>query len=101
MNPMAQAALAAIFRWALTIGAGYLVARGIWTQEEAATYVIGGALALTALLWSVYQKYVERSKLVTALSMPPTTESHVEQAVKAGVAPPVTTPKDVTPSSLP
>lgn len=98
MNPMVQAALAAIFRWLLTFGSAYLVSRGVWTQEDATTYVVAGAAALATLAWSLYQKYVERSKLVTALASPPTSEQHVEQMVKAGTGASVSTPKNETPT---
>lgn len=80
MPPLLQAALTAILRQALTLGAGYLVSRGIWTQEEMKTYV--GALVLFALSfgWSLWGKYRSRLSFLTAL------ESTTENEVKAKIA---------------
>lgn len=98
MNPLFQEALASIFRWALAIGAGVLVSRGIWTEEAAATYVAAAALGLVALAWSLWQKYAARTKLVTALSMPPTTERYVEDAIARGRSAAPRTPKTEQPT---
>lgn len=97
MNPILAQALGSVVRWALALGAGYLIRAGIWSASDAEVYITGGTLALVALVWSVWQKYHSRLKLVTALAMPATTEAHVEQQVKAGISPPVTTPKYVRP----
>lgn len=97
MNPILAQALGSIVRWALALGAGYLIKAGIWSASDAEVYITGGTLALVALAWSVWQKYHSRLKLVTALAMSATTEQNVEQQVKAGVSAPVTTPKHVTP----
>ena len=99
MNPMFAAALGSIIRWALAIGAGYLVQRGIWSDAEAGVYVGGAAMALTALLWSVYQKYTARVKLVTALATPGmTSEAKLEHVIEnTEKRPPVTMAKETTP----
>lgn len=70
MNPVLQAALGAILRHFLTMGATFLVTRGIWTQEEAMTYVAAAALALLGLGWSVWQKSKAHAKIEKALEMP-------------------------------
>lgn len=100
MNPLAQVALGSVLRWALAIGAGYLVQAKIWTDSEAATYVTAAALAILSLGWSMWQKYTSRRKLVVALTLPPTTEQVVELTIASGVAlPAVTTPKDRVPKA--
>lgn len=99
MNPMFAAAIGAIIRWALTFLAGYLVTRGIWSQQEATVYVLAAATALTALLWSLYQKYIERAKLVTALATPGVkSEAQIEAMVKdESQRPPVSMDKERLP----
>lgn len=61
MNATLAAAIGAILRHFLTLLAGYLVSKGIWTDAEAVTYVSAAVAALIALGWSLYQKH--RSKL--------------------------------------
>jgi uncharacterized membrane protein YjjB (DUF3815 family) len=99
MNPMFAAALGSILRWGLSILAGYLVSRGIWSDSEAGIYVGAAAIALTSLLWSVIEKYLSRVKLVTALATPGVmSEKALEQVVKnEDRRPPVTLDKDRTP----
>ncbi len=98
MNPMFAAALGSIFRWALAFLAGYLVSRGIWTAQEAAIYVGAAAMGLTALTWSLYQKYASRVKLVTALATPGVmSEEDIEEHSDTDLRPPVTMRKDTTP----
>lgn len=99
MNPILQEAVGSILRWGLTIIAGWAVSHGIWTASAAATYVTAGVLALLTLGWSLWQKYVARRKLVTALTMAPgTTEVQVEQKIASGTpVPTVTTPPDTVP----
>lgn len=100
MNPLVREMLASIIRHFLTIGAGFLVARGIWTPEDAATYVAAVTLALVSVAWGLYQKYMSRSKLTTALALSyPATEAAVERMVKDAdtPTPPPTVPKHVTP----
>lgn len=94
MNPLLAEALGSIVRHVLTAGTGYLVARGIWTQEAATSYVMAGSIAIVGLGWALYQKYVARTKLVTALASPAiTTEAAVEQKIAQGEQAAVTTPK--------
>ncbi len=70
MSPILQAALGSILRWAFTFGAGWLVERGIWTREDAATYVAAAALAVLALGWSLWQKYRSHLTILAALDSP-------------------------------
>lgn len=98
MNPLAQEALSSVIRHLLGWASGYLVARGIWTGDQAQLYVSAAAMALITFGWSFLSAYWKRQKLVTSMSMPePSTERQVEAAVRAGKAPPVTTPKNEVP----
>lgn len=99
MNPIAQEAIGSILRWGLAIVAGYLVKQGIWTDAAATTYVMAASLALLSVGWSLWQKYHDRVKLLTALTMPAgTTENQVIAKVASGaVTPTVTTPPDSVP----
>jgi uncharacterized membrane protein YhiD involved in acid resistance len=91
MNPLLSAALGAILRWGLTGAAGYFVAKGIWTQEEASTYVVALIGAVLTLAWSLYQKYTAQQKIVTAAAAPAgTSQEKVKQMVTNGQAPPAT-----------
>lgn len=83
MNPLLSSAIGSILRHFLTIGAGYFVAKGIWTAEEATGYVAGLALALIGIGWSLYQKYRAEVKVETALEMPQGTSM---QALDVAVA---------------
>lgn len=90
MNPLVSQALGAIFRWLLAMAAGYLVNRGVWTHDDADRYVAAAALALAALVWSLWQKYKSRLHFLTALEMPAgTSEVKLAERVKlgGGVAP--------------
>lgn len=99
MNPILQSALGSILRWALAIAAGYLVKAGIWDANDAETYVATAALALLALGWSWWQKYHDRIKLLTALTMKPgATENDVIAHIASGApTPTVSTPPNTIP----
>lgn len=99
MNPLFKEALGSILRWLFSGIAGFFVQRGIWTDNDAKTYVAAGALALLALGWSLWQKYGARLKLVTALISPVgTTENQVTQKIASGEpVPPVTSSAAVLP----
>ena len=85
MNPIFQAALGSLLRWALAVGAGWLVQRGIWTEAEALTYVSAAVLAVLSLLWSLWQKYRQRIKFLTALELPKgSTEGTVAATIAIG-----------------
>lgn len=57
MSPMLQAALGAIIRHSLTLAAGYLVSKGVWSQDAAGTYIEAATLGALSLGWSLYQKW--------------------------------------------
>lgn len=86
MNPLLEAALGKIVRYGLMIAAGYLVKRGIWTSEDAASYVAAAAVAIVTLGWSVWVTSTSRKRLLAALALPAgSTERDAAAAVKAGV----------------
>lgn len=99
LNPMAQEAFASIIRSILKIGAGYLVARGVWSQGDATTYVSAAALAVVGLGWSYWTTYVSRAKLLTSLANPTLrTEAAVVDHIESGMpVPTVTTPANTRP----
>lgn len=100
MNPLASAAIGSILRWALAIGAGYLVNANIWTGEEAGIYVTSATMALLSLGLSLWQKYRGRIKLLTALELAGATEHEViALAALPTPSPPVSTPANQVPVS--
>lgn len=103
MNPLLREALESAARSLLKIAAGYLVARGIWSNEQAASYIAPAAVALVGLGLSLWTTYRSRQKLVTALVMP---VGATEDEVKAVIdnpsikTPPVSLPKNQAPDPL-
>lgn len=96
MNPMLAEALGSIIRAGLMVLAGYLVKAGIWNEGAATTYVTAASIGLLTLGWSIWQKYKNRLKLLTALTTPPgMTEATLEQQMASGSTPQVSvaTPK--------
>ena len=59
-----QQAIGSVLRFALAWASGYLVSKGVWTEQEAGAYVEAAAaalaMALISLGWSVWQKYRTR-----------------------------------------
>lgn len=70
MNPLFKAIVGSLLRHSLTALASYLVTRGIWTEEEAATIVGAAVIALVGVGWAVLQKYATHWKLLDALDAP-------------------------------
>lgn len=98
MNPLVSEALGSVIRWALTGLFGLLVAKGIWTESQAAVYLTAAVGGVLTLGWSLWAKYSSRLKLVTALASPrPMSELEVERVVSANLAPPVALPKERVP----
>ena len=99
MNPLWEASLGSILRWALAIGAGYLVHKGIWTSGDATTYVSAAAMGILSLAWSQRDKIIARAKMLTALWMPRgTTEAAVDAHIAAGLpTPALSTPSNTAP----
>lgn len=106
MNPLVSSALQSIFRWALTFVASFFVSKGIWSSEDASTYVAAAAVALATLVWGLWDKYKSQQKQQTtiavanALTGPTTrdiTSADIDQVIKQGDAAPAATPKDQAP----
>lgn len=98
MNPIVSAAVGSLLRWALALGASWLVERGVWTQAEAGTYVAAAVLGLLSLGWSLWKNSKGRTKLLTALHWANTTEDALHGYIAVGGAtPPTSTPKDTVP----
>lgn len=98
MNPLAQAAITSAVRWALAIGAGYFVHKGIWTSGDATTYVEAASMAVVSFAWSQRNVIVQRAHFLMALMMHNATENEVKLAIKAGEpTPALTTPPDTVP----
>lgn len=70
MNPLAQAAIGSVIRFALAGLAGWLVSHGIWTQADSTIYVEAAALGVVSLGWGLYQKYKSRLRFIAALQLP-------------------------------
>lgn len=98
MNPIVIKAMGSLVRAGLMLAVPFFVSRGIWTTDEATATLAAVATALTALGWSIFEKYKSQKKLVTALALPAgVSEKQVEHRVATGPTPPVTLPKDVPP----
>ena len=102
MNPLWQAFLGSLVRFALAGVSMWAVQHGIFTESEAGGYVEAAAVAIPVLLWSFWGKYRERLKLVFAAYIADMTEKQIERSIKsaqvAGVELPSTmTPKHETP----
>lgn len=99
MNPILQAALGSILRHFLTIAGGALVSKGIWTEGELTTYVTGFVVLILGLVWSIWNKYKSRSKILTALTMPEgSTEDELNtKFLTKESRPTITTPSNTIP----
>ena len=100
MNPFLQQILGVLVRTAIV----WLAATfGAELSHDQVTQVAAQATPIVAVLvWSIWQKYRGRQKLLTALAMPSAmTEHEVEAAVSAGDAPRVGTPKSEVPREKP
>lgn len=97
-NPMLQAALGAIFRYLLAGLFAVMVAKGVWTEAEAAVYLTGAVGFLITVSWAVWVKYRDRLKFLTGMaSGAGVTENEVKEMVKEKKAPPATLQPDVAP----
>lgn len=104
MNPQFKDIAGSVIRWGLTVLCTWLVQRGVVQEAQTPTIIAAGLAVVTPLLWSIWQKYGARLKLLTALTMAPgATEADVERHIEAtpkDELPPVTTPKDVQPVAV-
>jgi hypothetical protein len=74
MNPVLKAAFASLLRHALTSLGSILVAKGIWTEAEAAEYLAALAMLLVGLGWALIQKYATHLLILDALDSPAGTD---------------------------
>lgn len=51
-----------LIRHGLTLAAGYLVAQGLVSEADAATFVSSASMVLAAVAWSAWEKYAEQSQ---------------------------------------
>lgn len=85
MNPLLQAALGSILRHILTIVAGYFVGKGIWTPEDANTYIVSAVAAVLALGWSLWAKYKDAIFRRVAMKLPAGVDEYdVKKAIEQG-----------------
>lgn len=89
MNELLKQFLGALLRHALTGAAGYFVAKGILTPDQSSAMLAALVAAVLGVGWSLWQKYVGRLRLVSALDLPAgTSEARVKNF--AGVGGPLT-----------
>lgn len=105
-NPIVIDILTTTIRALLLLLSGYLVRKGIWSAEQANSYVgyLAGAAAtgLLTIAWALWSTYGKRIKLLAALAA---TEPMTEHQIEARVAnqaipnPPASTPKTEVPQA--
>jgi len=94
MNPMYMKILLSLIRQAMKAGG----LTGVAIGDDTITQAISGAIALAGFLWSLWKTYKEQQKLVVAAAAgAPISLDRVDQMVKAGQAPSVTTPTNEVP----
>lgn len=96
MNPFLQQVLGTIVRTVVVWLAGKV---GAEVSDDQVTQITAQVVPVLLVLgWSLWQKYRNRQKLLTALgSSHRLTEHEVEAMVSAGEAPTITTPKTAVP----
>ena len=101
MSPFLQQIVGTLVRAALVWLSAWLAAHGgpTFTDNQIAKAVAELTPVALAIVWSIWQKYHGRLKLLTALASPQTmSEKQVELAVATGSSPAVNTPKTDVPS---
>lgn len=96
-----QQVIGALVRGALFILSGWLKAHGgpSFTDNQLAKAVAEATPVAVAITWSIYQKYKQRQKQLTAGALSqPASEAHVDMLVASGRAPSVMTQKHETPT---
>lgn len=98
--------LGLLARWAVGVLAGVLLSHHVMTEGEIARFsphlIYGLTFGFAALGWMAYRKYKARVELLTGLALPPGSSiDDVKAAVKAGAAPPVSTPNSAVPKPTP
>jgi len=96
MSPFVQKLLGALVRAAIAWLSGKFGAN--LSDDETVKLAAELTPLIAVVAWSIYQKYKEQQKLLTAQAMRSgVSEAEVEAEVKKGNAPPVNTPKSMAP----
>lgn len=95
MNPLVKEFLESILTKVLTAGAAYLVTTGWITEEQSGRFVLGLVAFAVSIAWSLWQRYVKQTTLVSALALPPgSTIAQAKAVAKSDEAPPASLPAD-------
>jgi hypothetical protein len=95
-----QQIIGTVVRAAVVFAVGWLAAHGgpSFTNDQVTKFITEATPVAAVLVWSIWQKYKGRQKLMTAqASSGPVSENHVEMLVGSGQAPSVMTEKHETP----
>lgn len=111
-NPLLLEFLGALARWALTGVFSILLANQVITEDQSVRFIdaLTSPIAMSAIVglavqlaWSLYNRYWNRKKLVTAMSVPSTTnEDHVEALARSNEihTPPASMSKHTVPYAV-
>lgn len=84
MNTLQQQFLGSLVRWGLTLGSGWLMARGTLKDGIDTEVIAAVAMAVPPLLWGLWQKVKSRTAFKVALDLPAgATEADVKEAIKS------------------
>lgn len=73
-----------------------------FTEDQLTKVITEATPVVLVLVWSIYQKFRSRQKLLAAAASPhPLSENHVEMIVGSGQAPSVMTPRHEAPKLEP
>lgn len=100
MNPFIQQVIGTFLRTFLVWLSGWLVAHNLqgFSDTQITSIIAYLAPMVVALAWSLFQKWVGRKKLLTALGSPiKMSEQQLERVVSTGGTPSVTTAKTEVP----
>jgi hypothetical protein len=97
VNPFVQKLIGSVVRAALVALGGFLSAQAIANPEQISSFVEAAIPVIVGLVWSVWEKYTSRQKLVTTQAIAEVTEHQVEAKIKEGAAPSVTVAKNTVP----
>lgn len=98
MRGIAEESIGSIVRTILAALSGYLVQQALISEAQSQQFMIAAVPFLSALIWSLYQKYKGRVRLMTALASPmPMSENTLEKVVATGNTPSVATPQFLVP----
>jgi hypothetical protein len=82
MNPVVIEFLTTLLRYLLYPVMAWAVAKGIFSQAAADSYLSYFIAWLIPVAWAAFVVWRKRQKLLVALSQPPTTEAHVDAMLK-------------------